>query len=563
MFGSEHSYDPVGEMGRAVQKATEGMSPEQKIAYIQQQRASGIAPQSVLWLMMKQQEELRQRQAKPPQMTVRDQLAAATAPQQPNPMQAGLGSINAGAMEQPQSFNTGGIVAFADGGQAGVDVKSMSNSQLEALAKSPNTGLAQLAVREYLRRTGYTDVGAKYAEAFRGGIEGPPAVRFSNERKFPDYMYDEQGNVKQAEGPKAGIAGLKESGLTRWVTPEASKEWNEAVTVPTADTPLSPIEEDMMRTATSGGPQGRFSIGAFKAKQAEKERQDAETKRQAAPTRAPATAAEAVGAEKAAPAMSEEDDLAKRVDMLKRMDAKLGIGKATQEYRDYLAQQGKEAEGQSAEDRRLALSQAGFAMAEAASRPAASFLGAAAVGGSDYAKSAAQIQKDMRANTRALRESQFRLAMADEQEARGNVRSAMQMRTQEQERQDRLKIHRDDLAARYAGLNATVNYQNAVLKMQQIVAAARNASSLRESRVKLATGLVTAQKDMANNPEYQELDMAVQKAKKDGDQKALDMAVAAKQRFTQQYLAPILEAQRSLGTDEGEDSGVISFDSLR
>ena len=48
--------DPIGELGRGVMRATEGMTPEQKIAYIQQNAASGIAPQSVLFLMMKQQE---------------------------------------------------------------------------------------------------------------------------------------------------------------------------------------------------------------------------------------------------------------------------------------------------------------------------------------------------------------------------------------------------------------------------------------------------------------------------------------------------------------------------
>jgi hypothetical protein len=119
--------DPIGELGRGVMRATEGMTPEQKIAYIQQNAASGIAPQSVLFLMMKQQERLRA--AQPPMQsmpTVREKLAAAAPP-----IEQGLGAVPTGVMNSA-NYAGGGIVVFAEGGNEGLDA-------------DPAAGISQLA----------------------------------------------------------------------------------------------------------------------------------------------------------------------------------------------------------------------------------------------------------------------------------------------------------------------------------------------------------------------------------------------------------------------------------
>lgn len=125
-----------------------GMPVDQAATYVKGMAQQGIAPLIDLPAMLKQFEQLKQPETRAPQTpTIREQIAAMAQaqqggmpmgamqgmpqggmppqmagqmpqmPQQPPPMQQGLGALNAGAMENPQGFAGGGIVAFADGGQ--------------------------------------------------------------------------------------------------------------------------------------------------------------------------------------------------------------------------------------------------------------------------------------------------------------------------------------------------------------------------------------------------------------------------------------------------------------
>ena len=109
---------PVSTTGQAMMQSlqnamSKGMPAEQAIAYVKSLAMDGIAPLTDLYSMMMQFQRLKQPTQRPPEGgSIREQLESLR-----NPMEMGLGSMNAGAMENP-SFAGGGIVAFDQGGGA-------------------------------------------------------------------------------------------------------------------------------------------------------------------------------------------------------------------------------------------------------------------------------------------------------------------------------------------------------------------------------------------------------------------------------------------------------------
>jgi hypothetical protein len=103
----------------------------------------------------------------------------------------------------------------------------------------------------------------------------------------------------------------------------------------------------------------------------------------------------------------------------------LGIGKAAEERTKYLDRREAEAGKQLAEDRRMALAQAGFAMAEAASRRGrerTGFLGAAAIGGTKGAQLMDKAVRENRALKDSIAENRLSLMQAQEMMKAGNYR---------------------------------------------------------------------------------------------------------------------------------------------
>jgi len=152
----------------AQQAIDKGMPPDQAIQYVKSMAQQGIAPLADLYSMMMQFERLKQKQVQPPPAgTIRDQLnqmeqmqaqaAAQPVPQMQAPMDQGLGAVSAGAMENPQ-FAGGGIVAFQEGGGP-ADSKALEAEVLRILKKSPysrtaeENALLQAAGIEVSRRT--------------------------------------------------------------------------------------------------------------------------------------------------------------------------------------------------------------------------------------------------------------------------------------------------------------------------------------------------------------------------------------------------------------------------
>ena len=109
---------PVSTTGQAMMQSLQsamakGMPVDQAIAYVKSMAMDGVAPLTDLYSMMLQFQRLKQPTRRPPEGgSIRDQLQML---QGQSPMQQGLGSMNAGAMENP-SFAGGGIVAFDEGG---------------------------------------------------------------------------------------------------------------------------------------------------------------------------------------------------------------------------------------------------------------------------------------------------------------------------------------------------------------------------------------------------------------------------------------------------------------
>ena len=130
-------FGPVSGTGRAMmaslqQAIQKGMPPDQAVQYVKSMATQGIAPMTDLYAMMNQFQRLKQQQVQPPQTppTIKDQLnmaeqqmqaqqggiAGLQAPApQGQPMDRGLGAIDAGRMEYPQ-FAGGGVVALSAGG---------------------------------------------------------------------------------------------------------------------------------------------------------------------------------------------------------------------------------------------------------------------------------------------------------------------------------------------------------------------------------------------------------------------------------------------------------------
>ena len=111
---------PVSGTGRAMmsslqQAMSKGMPADQAIAYVKSMAMDGIAPLTDLYSMMLQFQRLKEPTRRPPEGgNIRQQLNMIENMQ--DPMQQGLGGMDAGVMENPQSFNDGGIVAFQQGG---------------------------------------------------------------------------------------------------------------------------------------------------------------------------------------------------------------------------------------------------------------------------------------------------------------------------------------------------------------------------------------------------------------------------------------------------------------
>ena len=403
---------PVSSTGRAMMASLEqaiqkGMPPDQAIQYVKGMATQGVAPLADLYAMMNQFQRLKQPQAQAPQTppTIRDQLnmldqqqrMQQQMPQQP--MAQGLGAMNAGRMENPR-FAGGGIVAFAAGDKV-TDFTKLSIEDLDRLIESDNVEIARGAFQERLNRSKYTspsDLLGKYTSAVRSGIgelSGGPFIKFDTTRKFPSYMYDEAGNVRQGE-VTGGIAGTKYFSSSRGPT-----------AVPAAAVAQSAVPDQVTTPYSSPADAG----AAFDRSLASAQRGVRQDTVPAART-----------TQGAAPARGTSDPFLRLVEEERKRKFQEIPDTFSDEERKRID---KALSGLTAEKKdavRMALAQAGFGMAAAASRAGrqrTTGLGALAEGAIGGLQQYNATQKELRQNERELNKEMASLRRYQDEVARG------------------------------------------------------------------------------------------------------------------------------------------------
>jgi len=196
---------------------------------------------------------------------------------------------------------------------------------------------------------------------------------------------------------------------------------------------VTPVEQDMAETVSKGSA-----------------KEDTGRKEQVVAAPRPVAAMPAVEAS------PKEDEYATQLKRIEALQKSLGIGGASTAYKELLDKEEAEAGKRAAQDRRMALAQAGFAMAEAAGRPGAKFLGSAAAAGQSYVTNRVAIDKADRDYQRTLARERMNLLRADEQMKMGNLNTAIQLQGQSEDRALKAKeaASRNALAYYTANLEA-------------------------------------------------------------------------------------------------------------
>ena len=416
---------PVSGTGRAMmaslqQAISKGMPPDQAVQYVKSMATQGVAPLTDLYSMLNQFQRLKQQQVKPPQTppTIKDQLNMLDQQQQmqpqqgniqqmqagapaPQPMDRGLGAIDAGRMEYPQFADGGivsGVVAFEDGGT--VHMANGTPPSMFETSGAPISTFTDLSEGDFLSDSEEQELG-KLLELQRNVFSSPFVDPSSlNLWKRSEGRYRELIAKREASKRKdiearqtAGVAAeAQRRGITLPATPAP----------PAAGAGTKPPATGGQRTSggvqLGGGDYGDFSKGR-------KLLSDIET--QLKP--------------------EAEKTLEQRLAEIDAIQAKQGIGEASRKQGEYLTKREAEAAKDLAGDKRMALAQAGFAMAEAASRRGrerTGFLGAAAIGGTTGTKLYQAALKENRALKDSIAQNRFALEQANELRKTGNIRDA-------------------------------------------------------------------------------------------------------------------------------------------
>lgn len=348
-------------------------------------------------------------QAQKPQTTVAQDveaqqqgIAAPMAPVQGRDQ--GIAALPAPVMDRAK-FADGGIVAFQEGGNEGlgdIDFTKMTNEQLDALAKGSDVNIARAAMKVRLQRSGYQtpgELGQKIlsgAENVAERILSPATGRFPEGFEInmvggaPAYMKDEQGRIRTPANQAGGRAVT--SSLTEGAVPLRPAAAAAPVAAPSAVT--SPTAAAM--APSQAGPS--FDAAINRARQ--DVRQD---QRPAAGTSRPGGAVDTVF--KGSQQINEGIEILRnQVDALKNMKPEdrearyraAGIEDMTPKQLEKIEQRIAKLSGDKKRDAYMALAQAGFKMAAAASKPGATLLGAFGEGASEGAKMMADVNKEYR-----------------------------------------------------------------------------------------------------------------------------------------------------------------------
>jgi len=417
---------PVSGTGRTMmaslqQAIQKGMPPDQAIQYVKSMATQGVAPLADLYAMMNQFQRLKQKQVQPPQTppTIRDELnmmdqqqmqgqmpqgniQQMQAPPPPGqPMDRGLGAIDAGRMQYPQ-FAGGGIVAMAAGELADSDPDNENvESEFSYLKRLQKQALAtgDIATARDIQKSidaALAGSKARAGEAMLGPISS--ALEFLGERAFRTTP-EELGRGAQAQAQAAPPSPVS-----------------------TAASPFAGTGDTGFDVNLMGG---RFDTFGRPVAQ-DQAIVPAPARDVAAATAGKRTAPATTGLRR----MTEEQpkDTKAYLQELKDLRESEGLGKARAERMAYLTNEEKNLAKEFGSDKMLAFAEAGFRMAGAASRPGATFLGALAEGAMSGTQALRALNKEYRLNKRTINDAMYQLREADETEKEGDIKTALNMR---------------------------------------------------------------------------------------------------------------------------------------
>lgn len=456
---------PVSGTGRAMmaslqQAIQKGMPPDQAIQYVKSMATQGVAPLTDLYAMMNQFQRLKQQPVQAPQTppTIRDQLnmAEQQQAQQQMAMQQGLGGLPAPAMEQAQ-FAGGGIVAFQEGG-----LTAAEEAEYEKLEDLMVEGVPT-------NRGGMSPFGGVSPASVR--LSAPVSgLQSLYEKRFKELRAKKQA-AAQAEVQAKRQAGIAAEGRARGLIPPPAPAQT-AVPPPAPDTKrTAPPRTD---TTSRGGIDSRVPA-------------------------APRVAAEAPVEKK----MTLEDFQAPL------REAGRPLREATDAYRQSLDKDEASAKEQSGRDRMLALAQAGFGMAQAASKPGATFLGSVGAAGGDFAKSMMQLNREADAAKRGIVKERLALAQAEAAGNKSDYIAAYQNLTGYEKTlteaarfEKSYALQRAELALQGSRLNAEIARAARQETRDEAQATARENELRVETRIKIADAIITGMEKLKSDPDY-------------------------------------------------------------
>jgi hypothetical protein len=426
---------PVSGTGRtmmaSLQQAMEkGMPPDQAIQYVKSMATQGVAPLADLYSMMNQFQRLKQQQVKPPQTppTIRDQLnmmdqqqqMPGQMPQQGNiqqmqapapagqPMDRGLGAIDAGLMEYPQ-FNGGGIVAMASGALADSEEPGFfERSGLPFLTTERGVAANREALANFFtpRKAGISVIREAQKLAKEGKVN-----------EALELLRSENIDPSQAFGEEL---------------PASSRAATETAPAPPQAAPPSPVSTAANPFAGTGGVGFDINLGGARADTFGRPiAQDQAIVPAPARDVAPApTGGRTAPATTGLRRMTEEKpkETSSYLQELKDLRESEGLGKARAERMAYLTNEEKNLAKEFGSDKMLAFAEAGFRMAGAASRPGATFLGALSEGAMSGTQALRALNKEYRLNKRTINDAMYQMREADEAEKEGDIKTALNMR---------------------------------------------------------------------------------------------------------------------------------------
>lgn len=358
-------------MASLQQAMSKGMPVDQAIAYVKSMAQQGVAPLTDLYVMLNQFQRLKQPPARPPMgSTIRDQIAQESIGRAAQEgMSQGIAGLNAGTMERAQ-YAGGGIVAFADGG-----LTEQEEAEYDALRR------LQQDVSRFLpgdRATGF----------------GGTAIS-----RLPTELYEsQQQRLRELERKKTEAQRAAEvAGRQAALAAEAQRRGIPYTPPATTAVPPAPKKEQ------AAPPPPRRDM-------------------------TPAERRMAVAEAPAAPAQERAIDLRSYLSEIEGLQKERGIGAASDKAMQLLAREEADFKAQAEKDRSMALAQAGFRMARAASRPGATFTAALGEGGEEYVRGAQELSKASREFQRNLNRERINLERSKELLAAGNIEAAIKLR---------------------------------------------------------------------------------------------------------------------------------------